>query len=459
MKLLSLTVEHFRCIRQARVEFSDGLNVLYGPNDLGKSSLAHAIRAALLLQVSSSEHKEFVNWSGSGEPYVELVFETEPQRIWRVRKTFGKGESYLDESRNGVEFTVETRGREVDGRLSEILRWGLAPPGGKGRPKGMPMTFLSNALLARQDQVSAILDQALADDSDESGKQQLIHALQAIAEDPLFKTVLARVQEKVDDAFTKTGGRKSGKNSPWIKLRDEIRQKEQRDLQCKQEAQKTSALEIELQELRSRQLESKDALERTQGLVARLQEGLERERQRHEIVLRLEEHKARLSVITGELAQLAGSEKLHADAVRRVASLVKKEESAKEALTEAHARVQAANDELASLQNEDRVRERLLKQSTLETQRADLRTEHAQNLAALERISGIEAAARKVHAIEGELAALAKSVADLKKKSDAAAKAVKDPKSRSVNCAPSDTCFARWPRRRIWSKPSGVWPN
>ena len=61
MKLLSLSVEHFRGVRKAAIEFGPGLNVLHGPNDLGKSSLAAAIRAALLLQASSREHEEFLN--------------------------------------------------------------------------------------------------------------------------------------------------------------------------------------------------------------------------------------------------------------------------------------------------------------------------------------------------------------------------------------------------------------
>ena len=136
MKLLSLSVEHFRCVRKSRVEFGGGLNVLHGPNDLGKSTLAAAIRAALLMQTSSKEAEEFVNWYGSGDPYVELVFESEPQRIWRIRKTFGNHpQAFLEESRDGVDFHVEARAREVDGRLSEILRWGLAPPAARGGPR------------------------------------------------------------------------------------------------------------------------------------------------------------------------------------------------------------------------------------------------------------------------------------------------------------------------------------
>ena len=217
MRLLALSVEHFRGVRKSRLEFGAGLNVLHGPNDLGKSTLAAAIRAALLLQTSSSESKEFVSWHSGGDPKVELVFESEPQRIWRIRKTFGDHpQAFLEESRDGVDFHVEARGREVDGRLSEILRWGLAPPGGKGRPKGMPVTFLSTALLAEQDEVAAILSRAFSGDSDESGKKRLIEALQAAAEDPLFKSVLHLVQAKVDEAFASSGQRRRGKDSPWV---------------------------------------------------------------------------------------------------------------------------------------------------------------------------------------------------------------------------------------------------
>ena len=39
MKLLRLQVADFAAIANAEIEFGPGLNVLYGPNDLGKSTL------------------------------------------------------------------------------------------------------------------------------------------------------------------------------------------------------------------------------------------------------------------------------------------------------------------------------------------------------------------------------------------------------------------------------------
>src|SRR5437773_7730468 len=107
MKIRSLHVTDFGAIGKADVEFGTGLNVLYGPNDLGKSTLADAIRLALLLPHGSTHCEPYMPWSGGGDPIVELTFATDEQRFWRVRKAFGKGGcSVLDESRNGRDFNV-----------------------------------------------------------------------------------------------------------------------------------------------------------------------------------------------------------------------------------------------------------------------------------------------------------------------------------------------------------------
>jgi DNA repair exonuclease SbcCD ATPase subunit len=126
MKLLRLRVANFAGVREADVEFGCGLNVLYGPNDLGKSTLVEAIRLALLLPHGSTSCDQYVAWTGARAPIVELTFETENQRVWRVRKEFGKvGSSLLQESKNGRDFDDVERARKVDGRIREILRWGI----------------------------------------------------------------------------------------------------------------------------------------------------------------------------------------------------------------------------------------------------------------------------------------------------------------------------------------------
>jgi hypothetical protein len=418
-------VQHFRGVRKAAVEFGPGLNVLHGPNDLGKSSLAAAIRVALLLQASSREHEEFLNWHGTGAPHVELTFESEPQRIWRVRKTFGSsGEAYLDESRDGVDFQVETRGRNVDGRLSEILQWGLAPPGGKGRPKGMPITFLSTALLAEQDRVAAIFEQALAQDSDESGKKRLIDALQAVAEDPTYKAVLAQVQTRVDEAFTSNGGKRRGKNSPWTQISELIRQRQESERQCVEQVQKTAAIEIELRELHDRQLERQSAVEAAQGVLDQMEEYHSAGKRRAEILRSLEEAKSKAGAIAGALQKLAQVEEGRRALAQQVTDLGRRVDTARAQSAQAGERVQAAKEEITRLQSEDLARERLLQRTSLEKRRAELETEQAKAAATLERIQAAEAAATRVQAIEKEGPTLTKSVMELEQRHRESARAV-----------------------------------
>ena len=88
--LHSLEVENFRILRQVHLQFGRGLNILFGPNDLGKSSLAEALRAALLLPVASTASEAFVPWGTDQVPRVVVVVETGPTK-WRISKEFGKG--------------------------------------------------------------------------------------------------------------------------------------------------------------------------------------------------------------------------------------------------------------------------------------------------------------------------------------------------------------------------------
>src|SRR5260221_11582940 len=158
MSLSRLHIQSFAAIENLDVEFGPGLNVLYGPNDLGKSTAVSAIRLGLLLPHTSTHCEQYIGWASSDDPIVEVTFETEAQRIWRVRKQFGRsGSSLLQESSDGQDFDDVERGRKVDAKLSEILRWGIPEPGETGGAKGLPPTFVATVLLSRQEDVTAAL--------------------------------------------------------------------------------------------------------------------------------------------------------------------------------------------------------------------------------------------------------------------------------------------------------------
>ncbi len=214
MKLHRLRVADFAAIRDADIEFGPGLNVLYGPNDLGKSTLADAIRLALLLPHTSTHIEDYVPWTGGRDPVVEITFETEPQRIWRVRKEFRKGgAALLQESKNGVDFDDVERARKVDGKLRDLLRWGIPEPGGAGGGKGLPTSFLATVLLSTQSDVTAVLKDSLQGDPSGTGRERIAAALQAVAQDPLFVALLRATQARRDEAYTDRGAKKTAKGS------------------------------------------------------------------------------------------------------------------------------------------------------------------------------------------------------------------------------------------------------
>lgn len=219
MRILRLEASGFSGIESAAVELGPGLNVLHGPNELGKSTLVDAVRAALLLQHTSSAGTDLLDWHAALPATVSLTFEEQKGRVWRVRKSFGRSPAAsLELSRDGTTFHPKAKGREADGVLRGLLRWGIREPGGKGGGPGMPSSLIATALLGDQSDVEAILRASLAGDKDVSGRERLTQALQVLAEDPRFRHVVNAVQAKVDQAFTPGGKPKKGANSPWTAL-------------------------------------------------------------------------------------------------------------------------------------------------------------------------------------------------------------------------------------------------
>ena len=267
MWIRQLDVADCAGIKAASVALQPGLNVLHGPNELGKSTLVKAIRATLLLPAGSTAAESLRAWNVDGAPSVALTFEQEAQRIWRIRKRFGRsgGQTYLDFSRDGQAFSQESRGREVEGALQNILRWGIEPPGGKSGRRGMPESFIATALLGDQRDIDAILQASLADDPNASGRERLTDALQALAEDPRLKQVLASVQERFDEAFTGTGRRRGGRGSPWSKLREDRIDAEQREQKTRQEVEQSESARGRVAELQQRALDAEAEAERAAG--------------------------------------------------------------------------------------------------------------------------------------------------------------------------------------------------
>ena len=272
MKLHRLRVEDFAAIREADIEFGPGLNVLYGPNDLGKSTLADAIRLALLLPHTSTHIEDYVPWTGGRDPVVEMTFETEPQRIWRVRKEFRKGgTALLQESKNGVDFDDVERARKVDGKLRDILRWGIPEPGGAGGSKGLPTSFLATVLLSTQSDVTAVLNDSLQGDPSGTGKERIAAALQAVAQDPLFVALLRATQARRDEAYTDKGAKKTAKGSVFKAAADRLNQMRDEKERFQKAVDDSEGVEKQLRDLTAKRGQREEAVAATTGRLATLE--------------------------------------------------------------------------------------------------------------------------------------------------------------------------------------------
>ena len=409
MWIRQLQVADCAGIARASVALEPGLNVLYGPNELGKSTLVQAVRSALLLPARSTEAERLRAWGVDRPPTVKLTFEQEARRIWRVRKRFvkGGGSTYLEFSQDGETFSQDGKG--VDGSLQDILRWGVKPPGGKGGKRGMPSSFITTALLGDQSAIEAILDASLGGDQDDSGRDRLTEALQALAEDPRFKQVLSSVQGNVDEAFTKSGKKAMGALSPWKKLLAERIAAEQGEQDICQRVEESEAARERVRELSEQLLEADAEAEQTAAALKAAQE-------REAATQALDEAEKQLRQAA---LQVRGFEQKQAevDATQQDSDALRDAHAATErTVAEAEPRAKEARDRVLQLASGDAEQGRQLRLQEAQNQRLHLQ----------QRLTDLAGSVKQAQALAARETAIAAKAADI----DQRAKALADQRKR-----------------------------
>lgn len=273
MRLRSLEADNFRAVTKARLTFGPGLNVLFGANDLGKSTLAEAVRAALLVSFGAAEHRSFIPWGTSLTPRTAMVFEV-GTAVYRVEKTFGpKGQAYLY-LEQGDRFVKKIDGRGVDGELRTLLSWGVPPPGGKG-PQKRTTAYLTTALLARQGEVGSILEANIDEDLEESGRTLVTQALGALGQDPRVSRLIERLKEDIEPVFQVDGKHRSRADSPLVIKKKEIEARERRLRELEDVARRSDEVQQQVQRLvatRDQKAEGFEAARtRLEGLLTQTQ--------------------------------------------------------------------------------------------------------------------------------------------------------------------------------------------
>lgn len=126
MKLLSLHIHGFGKLHDQDISFEDGLNVVYGKNEAGKSTLHTFIRGMLFgiekqrgRAARNDMFSKYEPWHGSGTYEGWLRLESQGQ-IYRIERRFQK--------KNKVVIVNETLGKEMEPTkaLLDQLRCGLS---------------------------------------------------------------------------------------------------------------------------------------------------------------------------------------------------------------------------------------------------------------------------------------------------------------------------------------------
>lgn len=206
MRLLSLTVRNYRVHREFTVAFDPLRNVIGGPNESGKSTLAEAAHRALFLRAKTGGaiQEEMVSKRHlGGAPEVVLAFDAEGTE-WEVKKSFAgssKGGTLLTNKQG-----LSLRNDEAEARLAELLRTEAA----KSRLSAKELPTVWSHLWVRQGQSS----------EDPAGqvtghRDTLLQRLQkdgaaAVMQSALDQVVADRVAEMNAEFFTPGGKLRAG---------------------------------------------------------------------------------------------------------------------------------------------------------------------------------------------------------------------------------------------------------
>lgn len=372
MRFTTLLIESFRTIKRAEIDFGPGLNILYGPNDLGKSTLATAIRAALLVPPNSSEGGSFNSWSAPDNPRVELTLTDPDGHYWRVKKTFGTSTAELLHSKDSVTFTQDCKARQVEEKLRAMLGWGIPGPGGKGAPRGVPTSFLANVLLSGQTDADEILRQSITEDAEESGKLRLAKALSTLAQDPLFKEVLQVAQREVDLLFTETGRRKRGLTSRFKEASDQVKELKAEIEGLARQLEDSSTIEEEVNALREARSRALVRVDEANANLTAVELRFKNTAARTETAERLAAARAALTDIAAQISRLNALTVELRNLEKRVKAQEKSFSDAGAACDAAEAAVRSAEEAQRVATSEDFAREQELRRAQLAERVSDL---------------------------------------------------------------------------------------
>ena len=204
MKLLSLRVDGFGKLDGRTVSFDPHFNVVYGPNEAGKSTLTAALLATLY-GIGRGDKDAWRPWSGARYA-TALTYRLEDGRTFEVQREFerdGKGVRVYDEHGNDA---------SGDASVGKIVNPGHAH-------LGIPLEVFVNASFVGQGDVA--IDGARA--------ERITHALARALDGGPREDAALGAMTRLDAALASFVGKKRATvNAPLRHLHDELAEAEER---------------------------------------------------------------------------------------------------------------------------------------------------------------------------------------------------------------------------------------
>ena len=151
MIIREILLENWGIFRDKKeIELSEGLNLLIGENESGKSTVADALRLAFFDKhtTHSGKIKELIPWGSTLPPKVSVVFETNGE-VFTLRKRFVYSPGSMLEKNVQGKWERINEGDAADKRVIELIG-GELPSGGQSKPVHWG---LAQVLWARQGEI------------------------------------------------------------------------------------------------------------------------------------------------------------------------------------------------------------------------------------------------------------------------------------------------------------------
>ncbi|MFO7945691.1 MAG: AAA family ATPase, partial [Armatimonadota bacterium] len=245
MIIKELTVEAFRGLADGTYELPEGLTIVRGPNEVGKSTFQMAILTALFGDPTSSaqQWKRLHRWNAGRKLRVELVFEEDGEG-WELVRDFETGKSQLKNLQTGE----LTDGRDaVDEKLQEVA------------PVTTESVYNATACLHQQDLAGLQAGGELRD--------MLSRSMTGGADEAAASQVSRIIGSEISSTYTK--GRRGGDPGLYQGLKRTLQELKDKQERITQEAEKT-------QEARQFIAEHEDEFERLQQDLENRQKLFER---------------------------------------------------------------------------------------------------------------------------------------------------------------------------------------